>query len=83
MKVSVISIFLLVAITGTLSPLSLLPTFIIKENNTFQLELNENENLFPSQFFPITDTLNSIYKLGHQVETIYIFFACAPWLAVS
>lgn len=71
MKVSVISVFLSVAITDTRSPLSLLSAFIIKENNMFQLELNGK--FFPSQFFPITDTLNSIYKLGHQVETIYFF----------
>lgn len=71
MQVSVISVFLSVAITDTRSPLSLLSAFIIKENNMFQLELNGN--FFPSQFFPITDTLNSIYKLGHQVETIYFF----------
>lgn len=56
MKIFVVSIFLSVAITDTLSSLHILPTFIIKENNTFQLELNENENLFPSQFFPIRDT---------------------------
>ena len=64
MKVSIIPIFLSVAITDTLLPPSLLPTFIIKKNNTFHfffffleldeisLELNENENLFPSECFP-------------------------------
>ena len=58
----------------------LLPTFITEENDTFQLELNENENFFPSQFFPVTNPLNSIYKLGHQVEILlfFLFFCLHP-----
>ena len=28
---------------------------------------------FHPSFFPITDTLNSVYKLGHQVETLFFF----------